>query len=107
MPRSVTGTCRATVSCSRSSSPNSPPAIRCSSAPATAPDWPADRRSARDVLRGEGRPGRAQQHPDVDALEREPPDDVAPEDRGTEEVDERQPVARRQIRGYGRGGVQG
>ena len=63
--------------------------------------------SARDVLGGEVCPGRAEQHHHVDALQRQAAHDVPPLDGHPEEVDERQPVAGRQVGGEGRRGVQG
>jgi threonyl-tRNA synthetase len=63
--------------------------------------------SARDVLGGEVGPGRAEQHHHVDPLQRQPAHDVPPLDGHPEEVDERQPVAGRQVGGEGGRGVQG
>ena len=73
------------------------------SAPSSAAGPPYQRRadcvgSARDVLGGEVGPGRAEKHHDVDALQQHAAHDVAPQDRVAEQVDERQPVARRQVR---------
>ena len=52
---------------------------------------------ARDVLGGEVRPGRGQQHADVEALQRQPAHDVPPQDRVAEQIDERQPVPGGQV----------
>ena len=79
------------ASASAGSGPRARAASRCGTAPTAAG-------SARDVLGREVGPGGAEQHDDVDRLQRDAPLDVAPQDRVAEQVDERQPVPGRQVR---------
>src|SRR4030095_11806145 len=63
---------------------------------------PAGRRQplALDVLGGEVGPGEAEEDGDVDRLDGEAAVDVAPQDRGAEQVDEGQPVVGWQGRAF-------